>query len=194
MVADSNTRKLNRNFCEQAVAYVKPGIKEDGPVIELEEGAQPVITNLNNGLLVAYLVDQGSHFQYVAGRHLSSAGLMQVELHQRAVLNLDAMLESNGFKLYEYGDCFQVILDGNFEASLILVDRLWETLLAKLAPNGFLAAIPSRDIMVFSDVQSVAGRASLRQAVIEGESRSHPITPNLYRRDAAARRWSRYAD
>ena len=103
------------------------------------------------------------------------------------------MLETDAFALYDYDDCFGVVMGGNFEASLILVDSLWKRRLADLAPNGF----PGRDTQsghsrILRHAMAV-GLARLREFVIDREGRSHPVTPNLYRRDAA-RGWIKHAN
>ncbi len=174
LLVDPQDKELNRNFCEQVVAYLKPALTEEGPAIQLSDADSPIVTDSKNGLLVTYLLDQGTHFKYVAVRHLSAAGLTEAELHRRAILNLEAMLETDAFAVYDHGDCFGVVMGGNFEASLILVDSLWERRLGDLAPNGFVAAIPSRGILAFCDTQSAAGLPQLREFVIEAEGQSTP--------------------
>jgi hypothetical protein len=50
-----------------------------------------------------------------------------------------------------------VIFDGALEASLILIDDLWNEELAHFAPNAVTAAVPCRDIFVFSDAENASG-------------------------------------
>ena len=66
-------RESDQEFCARALAYLKPALPGDEPDeadIVLSREHSPVLTNLNNGLLVAYLVDQVDHFRYVQQRHL----------------------------------------------------------------------------------------------------------------------------
>jgi hypothetical protein len=42
---------------------------------------------------------------------------------------------------------FALFLDGNVEASLLLVDSLWDESLAKYAPNACVAAVPSHHVL-----------------------------------------------
>jgi uncharacterized protein YtpQ (UPF0354 family) len=162
--------------------------------VELPEPDSPVISDLNNGLLFGYVVDQGGHFQYIQRRHLVDAGMTEAKLRQNAVNNLAVLLSKKGAKVQPYEDCFAVFFDGNFEASLVLVDTLWDEHLAHLAPNGFIIAIPNRDMLAFCDAMSETGIEQLRQTIGRVEGGDHPITPTLYRRDPVTRTWHPHAN
>src|SRR5690242_19469858 len=146
-----NMHEGDRQFCVRAIACLKRALPRGEPypedIVPSREHS-PVLTNLNNGLFVAYLVDQVNHFQYVQQRHLDGAGLTQPELHQQSVANLRALLKKD-IKVQPYGNEFAVLCGGNVEASAVLVDGLWNNALAHLAPNGFVVAIPCRDILEF---------------------------------------------
>ena len=75
-----------------------------------------------------------------------------------------------------------VLCGGSFEASLILIDELWEDTLDHFAPNGFIAAFPCRDILAFCDAESAAGIEQLRQIITRAEEGDHQITPVPYYR------------
>jgi len=185
---------LNQGLCRQAVAYLMPSLPGAEATVTLSELDTPVISDLNNGLLVGYLVDQEDHFRYIQQRHLLGAGITEAMLHQNAVDNLAALLGKTGAKIQPYGDSFAVFFGGNFEASLVLVDALWDEHLAHLAPNGFIVAIPNRDILAFCDAKSETGVERLRQIIGRFGSGDHPITPTLYRRNPATHTWHPYAN
>ncbi len=180
------------SFCHRAIAYLKANLPDAKADVVLDDDRELIITNLNNGLLVAYLVDEGDRFEYVQRCHLTGAGIDQAQLHQIAVGSLSNMFAERGANLRKAGAAFAVIFDGNFEASLILLDSLWDNELAHLAPNGFVAAIPARDILAFCDAASEAGIAELRRIIERVEGGSHPLKPVLYRRDSSARNWQPY--
>lgn len=184
----------SQNFCERAVAYLKPALQLTEDTVQLPDHDAPVITDLNNGLLVAYVVDQDNRFHYVQQRHLVDAGMTAAALHQSGVENLSKLLAQNGAKVEPYGHGFAVFFGGNFEASLILVETLWDKYVGHLAPNGFIAAIPARDMLAFCDAQSEAGIGELRQIIKRVEGGDHSITSTLYRRAPSARTWMPYAD
>ena len=85
-------------------------------------------------------------------------------------------------RVTRYGDIYAVMLDGTFEASLILVDGLWDVSFAALAPHGIVAAIPARDILAFCDATSTEGLAELRQLIERVQGGDHLLTRDLYRR------------
>jgi uncharacterized protein YtpQ (UPF0354 family) len=185
----------SRDRCESAIAYLKAAVSSDEPAVRLSALDSFVVTNLHNGLLATYVVDQGDHFSFVQQRDLLDSGMTRAELHQRAIENLTDFFNARESPLHIVGGAFALVCGGNFEASMILVDALWDETLAHLAPNGFAAAIPNRDILAFCDVKSAVGLEKLRQVVrrLDG-SDDHPITPTLYRRDSVARLWRPYAD
>lgn len=188
-------RENDREFCAKALACLKRAFSIDGPgaaEIALTAQDSPVLTKLNNGLSVAYLVDRVDHFRLVQQRHLTGAGLAQAELHQQSIANLSALLKQKEIKVHAYGNVFAVLCGGNFEASAVLVDGLWDNALAHLAPNGFIAAIPCRDILAFCDAGNAAGLQELRQIIERAQDGDHPISSVLYRRGAGT--WEPYAD
>jgi uncharacterized protein YtpQ (UPF0354 family) len=184
----------DKAFCGRAVAYLKASLPNAKAAAELSKLDSPVIFNLNNGLLVSYVVDEGNQFKYIQQRHLEASGMTATALHQVALNNLAALLGERGAKVQPYAGTFAVLFGGNFEASLMLVDALWDEHVAHLAPNGFIVAIPNRDILAFCDAHSESGVEQLRQIVGRVEGGDHPITPRLYRRDRHARSWIQYAD
>lgn len=107
---------------------------------------------------------------------------------------METLLSENSVKVRPYGDLFAVLFDGNFEASLILIDALWDEHLAHLAPDGFVAAIPNRDILVFCDAKSETGVERLRSIVSRAKGLDHPITSTLYLRTPSTRTWQPYAN
>jgi hypothetical protein len=81
------------DFCTRAVASLKRASPLDAePSITLSHQDSPVLTGLNNGLLVAYLVHQEEGFQYVQYRHLAAAGITEAELKRLGIANLSALL------------------------------------------------------------------------------------------------------
>ena len=164
-------------FCARAVAYLKTPAGESSHAINLSQPDTPVLRDLKNGLLVAYLVDEGSSFTYVQNRHLSEAGLTLDGLHEIGVSNL-RKIANERIRVQEYGSAFAVFLDGNFEASLILVDWLWSQALAHLVKTDFVAAIPARDVLAFCDAESTKGLSELRQIVGRLEKGDHCSRPS----------------
>ena len=151
-----------------------------------------MLKDLGNGLLVAYVIDLGDRLQYIQQRHLEASGLVESELHCHALNNLMGLVKDK-LRVEAHGKAFAVLLDGNFEASLILLDDLWDESLAHRVVTGFIAVIPARDVLAFCDVDSLEGITELRGVVTRANAGGdHLLTPVLYRRQG--RTWVQYDD
>jgi uncharacterized protein YtpQ (UPF0354 family) len=177
----------------RSIAYLKRKLPEDGsPAVSLGHEDSPVLTDLNNGLLVSYLVDEGNKFIYVQNRHLLAAGIDEKTLHRVAMDNLYRIAEGH-LKIQPYGTVFAVFMEGNFEASVLLLDTVWDNSFANYIREDFVAAIPSRDVLAFGDSSSAEGIAELRAIVdrVGTSSSNHIVSTSLYRRRNGV--WSAYA-
>jgi hypothetical protein len=89
-------------------------------------------------------------------------------------------------------DCFVVVFDGQFDASLILVDVLWDEMLDDFAPNGFVVAVPSKNALTFCDAETPEGPLQLHR-IIKHLGGDHPISTSLCYRDPTHRDWRPYS-
>jgi len=176
-------RQLNNasSFCRKAIAYLKPSVPEAVDFISLSERDSPVLHDLNNGLLVSYVVDEGSSFSYVQNRHIEAAKIDLLQLHEYGVENLRQLAEEK-LKVQEYGPVYAVFLDGNFEASLILLDELWNQRLSQLISGQFAVVLPARDVLAFCDASSSEGLAELKRIASRVAEGDHLLSSSLYRR------------
>jgi len=143
----------------------------------------PVAKALGDGLLAVYLVDAGTHFAYVTHRDLADAKLTADALHEIGLDNLSARCEGGKLRVHEFGTGYGVLLDGHFEASLLLLDELWDEAFQAQTPNGAVVTIPARDILAFCDAKSEDGIAELRAIASRlPPTASHQLTKTLYRR------------
>ena len=170
-----------RHFCAHAVAYLKPSLPDAEPAdIVADEPDAPVMKDLGNNLLVLYVVDQGDHFQFVQNRDLRGAKLSVEELHEVGIENL-ARIAAEKLTVYDHGGYFAVILDGHFEASLILLDDLWGETFAGLVQGDYAVAIPARDILAFSGIANPEGVAHLKGMIGRlASSPDHPVSDLIY--------------
>lgn len=156
----------------------------------LGEHDAPVLRELGNGLLVAYVVDSGQSFEYVQSRHLLKAGIVADDLHVTAMNNLLVFMGERT-RMQPHGNIFAMFLDGNFESSLLLVDQLWDQALVAYAQNGFVVAVPARDVLAFTDGNSAAGIAELRGLVSKlFPNGDHLISQDLFKRQSG--RWLKF--
>ena len=166
-------------FALRAIAHVEnPAIKE--PLPTGEDG--PVITDLRNGIAVSYLVEDGNAYSYVKNRDLLGEGITPEALQERALANLARRYAQKG-KIMTLGCNHILVLGGMFEASLVLLDRLWDEELAPMAPNGFVVGIPSADVIEFCDAESEDGLRQLRRGTSRAFERAfYPRFRSPFRR------------
>lgn len=169
-------------WCERCVAYLRPDLShEEGLAdVELSGGDEPILRDLGNGLLVAYLVDEGDHFQYVQRSHLDRDGLDADALHTHGIANLNRLVAEH-LNVYDQDGYYACIVGGNFEASLLLLDDLWDTGLAHVVTGDFIACIPAREILGFAD-SAIPESVDLLKAVVDRvwDGGDHLISRSLY--------------
>jgi uncharacterized protein YtpQ (UPF0354 family) len=94
-------------------------------------------------------------------------------------------------KFSQYGPLLAVAADGNFEASLLLLDDVWK-LVAERISGDLVAAVPARSTLLVTGEKSTGGVAKLREAAEKiHKAGDHPIsTTLLVRRNGV---WRPYA-
>jgi len=154
-----------------------------------------VTRDMNNGLAANYVLGEIGNLQYVRESDLSKVRMTRDDLHSRAVQNLAEAARRTPVDIVrqEGGSLAALwVKEGHWsEAALLLVDELWDKTLKALAPNGFIAAIPRPDILVFCDAGHAAGLVELR-AMVTQAFHSETITKALFRRKGLS--WQRYSD
>ncbi len=170
------------------------------PGNEALDAAHTAIMRATQGIFaVCYLVDRGQHYTWATRGDMAEAGLDLEQLHSVGVANLLALANgsSPGLKLLPQDGFYGLVMGGQFEASLVLVDGLWEDSLRQYTPNGAVVAIPSRDMCAFCDAASEKGIAALRRIIERVTAdpqnpKSHRVSERLFvRRDG---RWHPYME
>ena len=177
---------------ESAIAYLRPDLSDEAGEADVVLGGndEPILKPLGNGMLVAYLVDQGDHFTWVQRKHLVAEGVMPAALHDQALLNLSSRA-SEMLRVTDQGEFFACFLDGNFEASLLLLNDLWDTHLRELTPHGVVVGVPARDILMFCDAHSESGvQEMMRRVDRVWPNGDHLLRRELYIRDNEV--WKRF--
>jgi uncharacterized protein YtpQ (UPF0354 family) len=157
---------MDSKISSNAVAYLKPDVSYEvsEPDLELSRDDSPVLRNIGNGLLVAYLIDEGDYFRYIQQKDIDEDGISEDELHKIGLTNLFDLVEGN-LEVQNYDDIYVVNLDGNFEASLILLDQLWDISFRDFFPGDYVVAIPARDVLSFCDYSFSEGRQKLKAVI-----------------------------
>lgn len=173
---------MNENV-QKAVAYLKPVVAQSDPrpVLVLSADDSPILRDFAPGLFTAYLVDEGESFSYVQGRDLRETGTREDELHRQAVANLGELADGK-VTVRQSGSVWALLFDGNFEASLMLLDDLWTHGVREYVRDP-VVAVPARDVLAFGDVESVTGLSELRAVVKRvWPTADHLLSEHLYRR------------
>jgi len=131
------------------------------PRWDIPETDIPIIDELTQYLLVAYVFDLPDCFVYVTPRHCDRLQLAAGDLRALAVRNLTRRRAKPQIRRGIAAAGF--VLDGNLESSLLLVDHLWPQI-AEHLPGDLVAVVPSRDTLAFTGTEVPGGVATLTRA------------------------------
>jgi uncharacterized protein YtpQ (UPF0354 family) len=161
----------------QAIAYLKgsPQEKTNRLSSKLSLENEPVVQKFLTGLHICYLVDKNGSYEYIQNQHLTEDGIGIDELHQIGLRNLKFLISQRDSKVQPHGNVFAFLMNGDFEASAILLDEFWNGEFRKFVKGKFAAAIPARDVLAFCDSDSAAGIAELHEVI----SRVWPANEHL---------------
>lgn len=174
-----------RESYTRAIPYIKATLPLDSgePVQTLSWADSPVLNDLQNGLVVAYVVDDGDALRFVQNGELQHHQIDVNTLHAIGVANLAELTSVADVRVLRCaGNVFGVLFDGNFEASLILLDSLWGDAFRQFVVGEYAVAIPARDMLAFGDGSSPEVIAQLRDICNRLEHADHQITDQLYLR------------
>lgn len=117
----------------------------DAAALQLSADDSPVVRPFASDMVIMYAIDRPSHFEFVATREIKARQLSVEELHDLAVANLPSRVSQ--VEVHDLGGGLHgITAGGNLEASLLLVDTLWDQLAERL-PGEPLAAVPARDLL-----------------------------------------------
>jgi uncharacterized protein YtpQ (UPF0354 family) len=116
-------------------------------VFAISSDESPVMRPFAADLIVMYAIDLPTHFRFVTYRELRDASISEEDLHALALRNLPLRLPEIEF----HGEAprYMVTAGGNFEATLLLLESLWERI-EKQMPGEILAVVPARDLLFVS--------------------------------------------
>src|SRR6266436_10426762 len=88
-------------FSSRAIAYLKAAVARDPaePSIAFSGVNAPVLRDLQNGLVVSYVVDTGNQFEYVQHRHLAEDKISEDDLHAIGLDNLSRVASAKGIQV-----------------------------------------------------------------------------------------------
>jgi uncharacterized protein YtpQ (UPF0354 family) len=146
--------------------------------MQIPEDQLPYTEPLVADLLVSYAFDLPHTFEMASLASMAELGIRQDEARAIAIDNLKRQLPDIGFT--EQGPLVQVVTGRNLEACTLLAGRTWDEIAAE-AEGEVVAAVPSRDVVLFCRSNSEAAVAALRALAAEvfsGET-THALTKRL---------------
>lgn len=164
------------------VPLIKQIVPDDDPcpVLELGDSDAPYSEPLLPGLCLLFAFDQPDQFAFLQSRHLSSLGLQPEDVRPLALENLRRRLP----KIERHGSApaFMLTVGGNLEAALLLLDDLWESQ-RELVEGDVVAAVPARDVLLFTGSRSLEGIEAVRasvERVWNNPSSDHLLSKDLF--------------
>jgi hypothetical protein len=124
-----------------------------------EEGAL-VVRSFNEAWVISYVVEEPGALVYVRWRDVD--GDID-KLHDIALANLRVRANAK-LRLAPRGGFVDVVLDGKLDASLLLLDELWDGsgIVARAVTSPIVAAIPASESLLVSSATSKEGLRYLR--------------------------------
>jgi uncharacterized protein YtpQ (UPF0354 family) len=140
-----------------ASSKIVPVIK-DTTYVQLAAKKPLKAEHLVADLWIVYAYDSPESLQYMLAS--DPGGLPQ--LRKQAIRYLRRTLPP--VERHGNGPCYMLTAGGCFEASLLLLDEIWDEQ-AKAVDGELVAAVPARDLLLFTGSRSQAGLKTLRTAV-----------------------------
>jgi uncharacterized protein YtpQ (UPF0354 family) len=139
----------------------------------------PITEPLVGDLIVTYAFDLPETFQMVCPHDCQRLGLESGQLRAIAVANLRKQIGNVGRE----GEppLLKMVVGGNLEACLLLLDEIWQLLAGKIPPE-IVVGVPSRDVLLVTTTASTKGGLQmLCDAVREAHGRetTHALTQRL---------------
>lgn len=166
-----------------------PPLRADAQGRLLALPQQPVTRRFVGGLSVVCAAEAAGQLRPIRHDQAAAWGVPPQAVFDTALGNLQARAgqtlrraEADGYTLLQ--------LDGRLEASLMLLDALWDQELAARTPSGALVAVPRPGLLAFSDIAAPGALQALRAFVArEAAEGALALSGDLfYRRD---RKWER---
>lgn len=150
--------------------------------LQLGDPSAPVMRFLVGSLLVLYAFDIGSGYRFVMTHDLDRLGIDSDQLHDAALTNLRTASGAARFNEQPGGNVGMLTVDGNLEASMLLLPELWGDLKIRLGANELLVSVPARDVVLYGvngEGDTMIALTSARDRVLS--TGDHLVTRDILR-------------
>lgn len=136
----------------------------------------------NDELLVVYAEDRDENMRYLMRSEIEALGLSSDEVRELAMTNLRNCVSEVGV---EHTSNFSVISAGEtYEASMLLMDELWDDEQFAPGEGELLVAIPSRSMLMFTRNEPEKAKALRLMADVAYKGEDYSLTNRIFvRRD-----------
>jgi len=141
---------------------------------------QAVADHFAADVWVVYAVDLEDRTQSLSSDTMKELGLERTNLRDLAIANLRRVLPE--IEYHGTGPWFLITAGGDYVASILLLDNVWEELAGQVE-GDIVAAVPTRDVLLFTGAKSKEGLAAIREkatGLVNGGD--HVISNTLLRR------------
>jgi uncharacterized protein YtpQ (UPF0354 family) len=167
---------------------IVPTIKDSEYFQQIPKDMSLVTEHLCGDLWIVYAEDTPETIQSLTRDSLTEAGIQEPELRALAVENLKRILPPA--ECHGDGPWYFLTAGTDYAASLLLFDSVWEQV-ADMVTGKVVAAIPTRDVLMFTGSESKEGLAGMRAKSQELCSTGpYSISESLIVRDAG--KWAMF--
>ncbi len=140
-----------------ALPYLSPAVSPDdtAPFFPYGSADAPIARKFSKSLLVHYVIDEPGALVYVRERDVRDA--LRRDLHQCAIDNLRHRVTLRAPRFESQGATHLAKWDGLHDASLLLLDELWDH-----RGTDLVAVVPARNRLHFTEEKSEHALAELR--------------------------------
>jgi uncharacterized protein YtpQ (UPF0354 family) len=140
--------------------------------------------HLTGDIWIIYALDQPGSVLPLGDAQLEKLAVSRSDLRKMAVMNLKKILPA--IEKRSAGSWHELSAGNCYEASLLLLDDLWDEL-QKTVTGDVVAAVPSRTAVLFTGSGSAEGIVAIRQRAKEVYSTGQgPVSQTLLRRSSGA--------
>src|SRR4030095_14147180 len=167
----------DREFLEQASQVPR----------KADKAVEIASEQFNDDLYVMYVADSEHSVRYLSEADLEEAKVDRANLRAQAVENLRRLYPE--VQVMGANGLFMVRLDGTYESSLLLSERLAEQPVE--VKGETIAAVPTRDLLLITGTLEREGLEMMRKIVAEASANaSYRISPKMFiRRNGQFEAW-----
>jgi hypothetical protein len=163
----------------RALPYLMPtySAEDTAPIHVWGSKDAPINRPFSGTLQVNYMVDEPGALVFIRERDVEKD--KRDALHDQALANLRAHVQRRKVRFELKGPLHVAKLDSQHDASLLLLDELWDP------PNGvadlegeLVAAVPARHILLFTGTGRAGGVGQLRASIVRTTDRA--LSPEVF--------------